>query len=286
MILKYLSVNLNQMSGMPDNLINNLKVFGLSTEEAELYILLIKKGALTALNISRDLKIARTKVYRLLEKLKEKGFVVEEIQSYGSKFKAESYERFNAIIKDKEEELKHIKNHSAELFNTLASLQSVDNQNSKILYYKGVEGLKQVTWNSLKAKNILRIFEIKDMSGFLSFDFAEKVRQELVERKIMTHQLTNLPKIEGYSENTTHVTKFWTPRYINPEFLNIDFEILIYNDVYCMYNYKDDDIFIVEIYNEKLARMQKKIFDFVWSQSLPMQILNNKGEAAIKSVRA
>lgn len=269
------------MSGIADNLINNLNAFGLSAEESELYILLIKKGSLSALNISRELKIARTKVYRLLEKLKEKGFVVEEIQNYGSKFKAESYEKFNNIIKDKEEELKHIKNHSAELFNTLASLQSVDNQNSKILYYKGVEGLKQVTWNSLKAKDILRIYEIKDMSGFLSFDFAEKVRQELVDRNIMTHQLTNLPKLAEYTENAEHVTKFWTPRYINPEFLSIDFEIVIYNDVYCMYNYKDDDIFIVEIYNSTLARMQEKIFDFVWSQATPMKILDKKGGASI-----
>ena len=66
-------------------------------------------------------------------------------------------------------------------------------------------------------------------------------------------------------------------RYINPLKLKIDFEVLIYNNVYATYTHHDDSIFAVEIYNRELAAMQKQLFDFVWNQAQPMRFTDARG---------
>ena len=53
-------------------------------------------------------------------------------------------------------------------------------------------------------------------------------------------------------------------RYINPDRLNITTEFLTYNDVVAFYTFKNG-FFAVEIYNEDLANLQQKIFNFVWN---------------------
>lgn len=138
-------LNKNLMSGRADELIYNLKAFGLSEDEASTYISLVKHDSLTALAISKELKIARTKAYRLLEKLIEKGLVIEEVRDYGSKYRAASYEMLNQFIQSKEEELELLKTSAPNLYNQLAKLSLQASGEYKILHYRGIEGLKQVS---------------------------------------------------------------------------------------------------------------------------------------------
>ena len=47
----------------------------------------------------------------------------------------------------------------------------------------------------------------------------------------------------------------------------IEFETYIYNNVVALLSYDKDDIFGVEIHNDKLARQQEQLFDLLWSQA-------------------
>lgn len=58
-------------------------------------------------------------------------------------------------------------------------------------------------------------------------------------------------------------------------------ELMIYNNVYCLYGLNGQNIWGVEIYNEKLAEMQKKVFDFMWSKGLKMKVLDKKGTCKV-----
>lgn len=269
------------MSGDTDSLSKLLTQFDMSEDEGKLYIYSLKEDRITALQASKDLKIARTKVYRLLEKLIERGIMIEEVRDYGTKFRAQSPEKFLEIMHQKEKELLMLKSTTPTLVNQLASLQSLIGPDSKILNYRGAEGLKQVTWNSTKTKGDFRIYEISSLHSMVDYEFAEKARQEFAKKPQNSfYQLTNETSFEDFTLITQHIEQ-WNVRHVPKSVLNIQFEVHIYNDVYCMLDYKDDDVFIVEIYNQKLADMQKQIFDVVWNSAQEMKIVSKRGKAKL-----
>lgn len=270
------------MSTQADRVKPILRLFSLTETEVLVYLYIIENGESSPLEISRKTSIARTKVYRTLDKLKTKGLVIEQVSYPGSRFIPNTPDQFELLVAQKEHEAKILKENLPTLVDEVKTLiSSAGPHKSKVLYYKGIEGLKQVTWNSLKAEGELLTMEIADMNAFLDEEFSEKVRQEVVRRKIFTKNLTNRQKFPPWTRVSDYVKNLWEVRYINPEEFQINFDILIYNDVYCLYDYTDNEIFCVEIYNEKLVKMQKQIYDFIWKHAQRMQVLNDRGEAEV-----
>ena len=270
------------MSKKTDNLSNLVIPYGLSEEESRIYLYLLKQGFCTALSVSRQLKMGRTKVYRLLDRLRGKQLVEFQVNERGMRFGASHPSKFGQLISQKEEQVKTLKKTLPDLMSHLSSLMGGSAGESKVLYYKGREGLKQVSYNITKADGLLRVFEVEHMSDFTPHDFAEHIRLKLVENKIKTKDLTNKKSFEGYTEVSELVENYSEFRYIDPKKLRINFEVLIYNDVYATYSYKENEIFCVEIYNKQLAEMQKQIFDFIWNQAQPMQLTDKRGASQVK----
>lgn len=277
-------VRFKLMSDQSDTLISQLTKFGLGREEAEIYLLLLKDSSLSALAISREIKIARTKVYRLLDKLIVRGLVRQKLDERGLKFEAVSHTHLETLLIQKEQEVDVLRDTLPHLVRQLETVAAQGRTKSKVLYYTGVEGLEQVTWNCLKARDTLRIYEVAaSMSVFIDEDLAEKIRQEFTDRQIKIRQLTNISHLKPFTRVPGHV-KLWQVRYIDPAKLNLKFEVLIYNDVFAMYQFTGGEQFCVEVYNENLAAMQKQLFDFIWNQARKMKILNDRGEAILENL--
>lgn len=266
-----------------DQITKQLSKFGLEENEINIYLLLLKKGTSSATQISKLSKTPKTTVYRTLELLKKKRLVDEIVGKRGRLFDPAPYENLKHTITEQKKKLQSIEESLPKLINLLSETTKEDLTKSKIKYHSGLEGLKQVTWNSSKAKDILRIFEIKDMSAFLNYDFCEITRLEFVKNRVSIRELTNEKKQPGWTNVAEMVKNFWELRYIDPKELTLEFEMLVYNDVYVMYNYQDDEIFCAEIYNEKLAQMQKQIFDFIWIKGKPFRVVNEKGATELIS---
>ena len=273
------------MSEQTDNLTNLLIPYGLSVSESRVYLFLLKNPNSSALEISKNLHIGRTKVYRLLDKLKSKNLVEFQLDNRGLRFGATHPGKLEQLVNEKEQEVNILKKSLHSLLSHLNQINSNTSiQKSKVLFYEGLDGLKQVSWNSLQAKETLRVFEKEHISDFLPLDFSEKFRQAQVERQITTHDLTNKSSFQGFTNVTELIKNYSQFRYIDPNKLKINFEVLIYNDVYATYTYHESEIFCVEIHNPQLAAMQKQLFDFVWGQAIPMQFKDERGKAQIKEV--
>ena len=270
------------MSTQTDNLIIMFQKHGLSTEEAEIYGYLCQKGFSSALSISRELHVGRTKVYRILDKLVEKELVQKKLDDMGMKFGATDASKFEQLVSEKEAEVTKLKESLPEFISKVQSLSKTSQYKSKILYYKGVEGYKQVTYNSTKAKGVLRIIErVNDMSVIVPKSFAENIRRMFVENKIHTRQITPFKTLTAWTDVKDFVKKYSEARYIPPEKLKADFEVLIYNDVYALYTTEGPDAFCIEIYNPELAEMQKQIFDFLWKSGQKMEFTDKHGSARL-----
>lgn len=270
------------MSEQTDNIAKILTPFGISEEEAKIYLILAQKGVLSALQISREIGMARTKVYRILDKLLENKLVTVQMGDNGQKFEANSYSQLELLLKEREAETEKLRLNLPTIINQLGSIWGQGSQHSKVLYYTGLSGLEQVTWNSLRAQKYLRIYEVgQDMTAFLDPKFSEKVREELVNRQITTLQLTNKKHILPYTKVPRLAKEFWEVRYLDPKKLALNFEMLVYNDVLALYNFQKEDQFCIEIHNQNLATTQIQLFDFIWQTAKKMKTLDSNGEARV-----
>jgi len=270
------------MSKKTDNIMSALQSLGLNLEETTIFLYINKNGSCTALSISKECNISRTKVYRILDNLIKKKLIVQLMGDRGLKFEVVADLNLDLFLVQKESELESLRESLPFIQQELSSSSINGRHKSKVVYFHGIQGLEQVTWNSTKAKGPLRIYEMSEtMTEFLNISFSEKVRQEFVNNKVLIKQLTNHKKIAGYTKITELVTKYWECRYINPKELSMKFEILVYDNVVVVYTYKQDEIFCVEIHNPYLAEMQTQIFDFVWNSAKPLKILDASGTAEL-----
>ena len=253
------------MSEKLDNLSKQLQQFNLSEDESIVYIKLNQQENLTALNLSRSLKIPRTRIYRTLEKLIEKGLVSENNVNSGAKFSATNPDRFLYLVNSKEKELMLLKLTAPTIVNQLNSIKEKNNTQLKIKNYNGIDGMKQALINSTKSEDkALQIYEndTSNLNLFLTPAIIESFYIETNKKKIKVNKLTN--KKENTDEKIKIAPKNET-RYIEKEKLLIISMVIIYDNVYCTFDYIDNDIFITEIYDINISKMQKQIFDTLWN---------------------
>ncbi|MBM3209191.1 hypothetical protein FJZ40_02780 [Candidatus Shapirobacteria bacterium] len=270
------------MSDQTDKIKVLLEPFGLSGEEAQVYLELLQKNVATALNLSRSLHLGRTKVYRLLDKLIEKQLVVLQCESSGFKFLANDPSQLDLLLNRRESELAAIRRSLPGILKVLESRAGSGRPGSQVIYYRGKQGLSQVNWNLIRAKKEFVSYEVATADVYLPQREAEKLRRRLLEEKIMTRTITNKKIIESFTQVTEMVRHFWQIRYIPPEILTIRADVFIYNDVYAACHYLEDgDVFCFEMHNEQLAQMQKEMFENLWKQAKKLRIISDQGKAIL-----
>jgi sugar-specific transcriptional regulator TrmB len=267
---------------MVDEIGSIIKNLGFSEEEARLYLHLNEHGVSTALELSRELKIPRSSVYRYLENMQKCGLVEEILNGKTRTFVSTDPGNFAMLIKNREAEIERQKILSDELIKILENKTPRTSIKTDVKHYNGIDGLKQITWNSLKARGALRILEIEEMDKIFDYGFSEKVRQEFVRREVTVHELTNQKSFNAWTKIQRFYEEFWKCRYLDPKILRIDSEVLIYNDVYALYGYKDEEIWGVEIYNQNLAKMQKQNFDAYWKMAKRMKVSEGGASKVVK----
>lgn len=259
------------MSKISDNLWEKteLQAMGLSIDESDLYLLLIKSGPLSVLSASSQLDIPRTTIYRIYQELTEKGLVLPSDGRRGLKLQALPPSVFEELLHQRQADIDAHRQSLPALLGALTNMAGGNLLGSRVVYYQGVEGLKQVNLNSLEAQDEVLVYGVVQMSAFMSDESAEEIRAEIARRQIKTRQLTHLRTFSAWTK--TDFPKFLEFRYVDPAELRMQFEMLIYNDVLCAYSYSDGEAFCVEIHSPDLVGMQKQLFNFVWARAQPMR---------------
>jgi sugar-specific transcriptional regulator TrmB len=249
-------------------LVSFLKQLGLDTEQASVYIYLQANGPSTVLAISRGLETGRTKLYPALEEMVHKQVVAVHERHYGTTYEALAPENLEFLVSELERKADIARHNFKNSIHALSTLRASSPSGSKILEYQGLDGLKQMNWNLVsKAKGQYKVFELDALQNHTGFNAHFKAKLDDIEtkNKLTTYDLTNDP--ERITQNTSHEMRNNLFAYIDPKVFTIEFETYIYNNVVALLSYDKDDIFGVEIYNDKLARQQEQLFDLLWSQA-------------------
>lgn len=246
---------------------NFLLDLGLDEEESKIYLVLANKGIMTALEISRQTGIDRSKVYRRLEDLKFLGIVEEVIDQKKRKAKAVEVDKLEFLLEKKEENVKKMRETFPEVEMLLKREVGLNQPGTKVLFYRGREGIKQMVWNVLRTEKECIGYTFSALSTLTGKKFQEKWVKEYISRGLKFRDIFSDRHLEEQLKkkpNDCFCFDNFVSKYIPSKTIDFDHQIDIYNDVVAFYNWEGEEVFGVEIYNQRVARLQKQIFEVLW----------------------
>lgn len=257
---------------MSSHLRTFLSHLGLTHEETHLYETLIARGTLTILELSRASGVSRTQVYRIVELLKDKGLVEEIIDEYRHLVKASDVSQLEQLVRH------HKRNtHDMEILlpvirqEVFASLGQ-EHPETKVQYYRGREGLRQLIWHTLRAKHEVVGFTYRPIEEFVGREFLEDWKEAFTRKKLHFRDIYSdeyKKAIADVHDQFPSPSQTFQGRYIPSTSLNVSIQMDIYNDVTATYNWHEGEIFGVEIYNTKVTDFHKQIFELTWNMAKP-----------------
>jgi sugar-specific transcriptional regulator TrmB len=120
-----------------------LENIGLTKNQAEVYLTLLKLGSTTAQHIIQESGLHRSPVYDALEKLRERGLVSFVTKDFKKYFQAAPPKALYSYLEEKKQEL-------SEVMPQLETLENMKTEEIEASVYKGKEGLKAIHYDMLK----------------------------------------------------------------------------------------------------------------------------------------
>jgi DNA-binding MarR family transcriptional regulator len=257
-----------------------LQKLGFSESETRLYITLVQNGPSTLLEISRAAKIERTRLYRRLDELCQRG-LIEEVPQYKKRvIKAADLSTIELMVKERERQDKILAASFDEFSGALDGIQKPFPGNN-VVYYRGTEGMRQMTWHVLRCEGLFRTYSYSFWNEILGDSFVLRLNQEMLVRNFKVHDIYSDEYIE-YKKNWLKSDKkppagdwsFWESRYLPEKLVRVHLNIDVYNDTVAYYYWQDEEIFGVEICNKRVADIQKQIHDVLWGMAKKMPHFN------------
>lgn len=249
---------------------------GLSSEIADIYLTLHAHGRQTISELSRNSGIERTRVYRLLDELSSNNLIEVETHYKRSILSAAPISNLQILLAKKEQELHDLHSGLHDLQHALSG-HAVNSPTTRIQAYRGVDGIKQMLWNQTRSKgeNLSILYE--NMQKLTNLTFFERWVRQTDSRGIKARSVIsdNFVKSQQdwYKKHTNERMSNWEGRYVPNGVFPITHSTVIHDDVTAYYNWKDGEIFGIEIYNQEIADAQRQFFEMLWSQGIAIDDL-------------
>ncbi|MDO8641931.1 MAG: helix-turn-helix domain-containing protein [Nitrosarchaeum sp.] len=240
---------------------------GFTSDESMIYLCLLERGPLSILHTANVTGIERTKLYRMIDNLKDRGLIEEQMAFKSKNFKAVSVERIEQMVNEKIKQTENLQNNFGTFKQEISQLQQ-NFSPTEVLYFRGSDGIKQMQWNTLRAKKKMVSYVSRAFQESVGQKFLEKYAEEWRKLGIIYHELKS-----EYFEKTIDPNKQLYPvdlgknyswKVVPKSVVNIAHNMDIYDDVVAMYYWKDEELFGIEIHNKFIADMQRSIFEMIW----------------------
>jgi len=246
---------------------------GLEPAIADVYLTLQAYGPQNVLQLARNSKIERTRLYRLLVTLAE-SHLIEVEEAYKRKiYKAAPLGNLQILLTKREQEIRDLR-EELDVLQKTHQAQSLDTPLTHIQSYRGIDGVKQMFWNQTRAKSeTLSILyaNIQSRSNLAFFErWVERCNAAgLTFRSLVGDNFLTTQK-EWYGQHDNEKLAHWQGRYLPQSILPITHSMVTYDDIVAYYNWKDGEIFGLEIYNREIANAQRHTFEVFWQQATPI----------------
>ncbi|MEK9159937.1 MAG: helix-turn-helix domain-containing protein [Patescibacteria group bacterium] len=238
-----------------------LQEFGLSEEEAQVYLTVLELGGSFASTIASKAKIARVNCYYVLESLRKRGLVTANFKGKVKFFVAEPPQ---VLVNQMEEQYQSAKKLLPELLSVTNALAF----KPIIRSYEGIDGIKTIFEQTLEAKSEVLGYTNLEALGKLLPDYLPSYTEKLVKRRIKTRLLS--PSTE---EARQFIKRFYPKKYpeelveilfVNPKEFRFENQISIYDNSAAIMSLNPDELIGVHIESAVYARTQRAVFNLAW----------------------
>ena len=172
-----------------------LEKIGLTKNQAEVYLGLLRLGSATAQQVIVESGLQRSPVYDALEKLQERGLVSSVIKDFKRYFQCASPKKFYSLLEEKKQEL-------AQIMPELERLEGQKKEEINASVYKGKEGLKTIHLEMLKENKDIYVLGGKglifsEMEFFIPHFEKERVKKGLKWKVLWDKEAPKIPLLEG-----------------------------------------------------------------------------------------
>lgn len=222
-----------------------LKKFGLSDNEADVYIACLELGSSSVTRISERANIYRTLTYEVLKSLTEKGLVSYVIKDRKKYFEAASPKKFVTILKEKEKAMNDI-------MSKMLDVQKSVKTKPSITMYEGKEGIKTVMEQFLlEAKEFIAMTPLKSMLNLSKYYFPD-VFDRRVEAGIKVRLLIDGEPLRKELMQYRIIHKKFSTGY------------WVYNDKVMILSFPKKNPLAIVIENEDFADSMRVNFELAW----------------------
>lgn len=241
-----------------------LRKLGFNENKAKVYLACLELGQATASEIAKRANIVRTTVYKILEELKNEGFVDADAKAHGQTFKAQSPKKLIEYLEKQ-------KNMAESFLPDFLNIFSETKFKPKLKFYEGKEGVKKVFEDILNYKDItvMTFSPIKNVLQLFGKTYSRHFTEKRVQQKILRKDLRQCTD-EKYNTDEWEFYAAEKSLMREVKFLPTD---LVFNSLVQVYENKvavilserENFAFIVE--SKELSEFMKKIFGLLWQLS-------------------
>lgn len=246
---------------------------GLEPEIADIYMALHTYGPQSISALARNSNVERTRIYRLIDQLMASNLVEVETDAKRGIIKAAPISNIRILINQREEELKNLHDELA-LVEQALGRNSISDPATRIQFYRGPEGIRQMLWNELKATSEVLGYNYRILEEATGKKFMESWTDEFEKRGLSQRLLMNEDFVQSWQNNkpgvaTQRKVKGIAYHAISEKTFKIRHSCDTYDNVVAYYHWKAGEVFGIEIYNQDIADSQRQIFELLWPQSKP-----------------
>lgn len=235
--------------------ISALKEYGLSENEIQVYIILLKAGESSVQIIAKNTDIPRTTAYHILNSLQQKGLVSYVTKEHIKYFQATKPEVLRDILNDK-------KKHIEEAIPELKSIAFTLKQKPEVEVFEGIKGIKSILIDVLEEKTeILHYGDIVSLTKNLEYIFPQYI-SERVKRKIPIRVIAKREK--EHAELIKTAKREYRKFAFLPEKFIFKTSIFIYKDKVAVLNLQEEPYYGIIITNKDYNDTQRQVFSLLW----------------------
>ncbi len=251
-----------------DALTGQLISFGLSNKEAAVYIGLLALDRATVAQTSRKANVNRATTYVILDSLINKGLVSMSGKKPKQEYYAESPDKLVNYLERQADESRQVAEKARAFVPELKSVQRSATR-PQIKFYEGVEGLRHVFEDSLKAKssNIIAFSSIEDQHSVIKGYFPEYYRRR-AKRKLFMRAI--FPKTSmGMERANKDSEEYRESVFVPADQFGFHPAINVYDNKVMIASWREKLGIIIE--SAEIADAMKKIFELAWIGSKQLE---------------
>jgi sugar-specific transcriptional regulator TrmB len=241
---------------------------GLAQEVADIYLALHTHGPQSISELSRNARVERTRIYRLIDQLMDSNLIELEGQSARGVIKAAPISNLHVLINQREQELKSLQDE-LNLIEQVLARNSLSTPAVRLQTYHGAQGVRQLLWNILSAKSEILGYCHQPLEAIIGKKLAQQWASEYTTRGLQAAILTNeqfTTNQETASAKAKNNAGYSSPKglvwhTVNPTHFTATHFCMVYDDIVSYIHRKDNEIYGLEIHNQTTADAQRQLLE-------------------------